>query len=334
MQAVAEEDTRVKSDVYTIVVEGPKTVAISQGGKEVTTTEVAKSKTSQTTTVQFSAKVKAADGTTYVNNEVTWTLTGNGESGTKLSSTGVLTVPIAEDPENTLTITATSKFDSNVSQTITVKLKSIFDGIEIGSTSTVTIDGTKFYVLAEDTSKAKIQYLIFATDPTSKGKFGSNWHWTKTCTAYTTLKTWLNGQPTLKAKAQQTTLYTRVDCTDYGNFNSDKYEIFLLSEADLFGTANGKTANTSSTTYKNEYSYPTKGRLTSNSTIIGFKDTTNAVEYTTGYWCWLRSPYPHADNSNEFESVAVVRKDAMLAGRSFYATHQYSLRPALWVNGL
>lgn len=326
LQAISDEDTRVTSDIYTVIVEGPQSVAISKEGQVVTaTTDVAKSKTAQTTTVQFRATVKAADGTTYANQDVKWDMTGQ-QSGTTLSQTGLLTVAIAEDPENTLSITATSKFDTSVSQTITVNLKSIFDGITVGSTSTVTIDGTKFYVLAKDTSKAKTQYLLFATDPTTQSAHGSTRQWTTSCTQYTTLKEWLEDQSTLKVKVQETTLYTRSDCTTYGTFISDTYDVFSLSEADLFGTQNGKTV-----TDNREYTYPTIGRLTSNTAISGFTDTTYTPSYSSGRWYWLRSPRVVSTGS---DGVAGVRTDAAIDATGPYATRVLGLRPALWVNGL
>lgn len=172
LQAIADEDTRVISDVYTVVVEGPQSITISKAGNAVSgVIDVAKNKDTDKTTVQFTAKVNATDGTAYANQDVTWSLSGGTE--TSISTTGLLTVPMAEDPDNTLTITAISKFDQTAYQTITINLKSIFDGVTVGSTTTVTIDGTKFYVLAKDgASNAKTQYLLFATDPVAKSAFG------------------------------------------------------------------------------------------------------------------------------------------------------------------
>lgn len=249
-------------------------------------------------------------------------MSGELEQGTILSTSGALTIALAEDTETELLITATSTYAQTVFETITVKPTSIFKGIAIGSTTTVTIDNTAFYVLAYDATKD--QYLIFAKEPVASSIFDSmSYQWNTACEAYIALQKWLSQQATLKDKAQQTTISTRSAPTS-SSYITASCEIFLLSEADLYGTADGTvTRNSSEYTYKNT-------QLTTNDTIRGF--TVDCGEYSAdNYWYWLRSTYSSANGKTQ---VAGVNKEGELNSSPNYTIRGFALRPALWVKGL
>ena len=92
-------------------IDPPSVTSVTVSPKPVT---VVKGKTQQ-----FTANVVAVGG---ANNAVTWSRTGNNNSGTTISSTGLLTVAIGETA-TTLTVTATSQFDSNKKDNVTVTLQ-------------------------------------------------------------------------------------------------------------------------------------------------------------------------------------------------------------------
>jgi autotransporter-associated beta strand protein len=72
-------------------------------------------------TQQFTANVQAVDGATTA---VTWSVSGNGSAGTSINQSGWLTVA-ANESASTLTVRATSDFNSAMSGTATVTVSSV-----------------------------------------------------------------------------------------------------------------------------------------------------------------------------------------------------------------
>ena len=115
---------------------------------------------------------------------------------------------------------------------------------------------------------------------------------------------WLDGKATLQEKAVQTDITTRIFRTD--TFNTTQDKVFLLSEADLFGTHSyGQTPTDSK-----DYTY--NGQVLVPNIEMRKSSTT----------CWLRSPY-----SSTF--VNVVYDDGTLSINNSYSTN--GVRPALWI---
>jgi hypothetical protein len=77
-------------------------------------------------TLQFSAAV-SGQHLTVEDEEVTWSVAGTSAtaSGTGISESGLLTAALAE-PNSTLTVTATSKIDTNVAKTIDVQVVTVY----------------------------------------------------------------------------------------------------------------------------------------------------------------------------------------------------------------
>ena len=117
---------------------------------------------------------------------------------------------------------------------------------------------------------------------------------------------WLDGKATLKEKAVQTDITTRVYGTD--TFNTTQDKVFLLSEADLFGTHSyGQTPTDSRDyTYKKQVLVP----------------NIEMRKFTQGSYVWLRSPCGST-------CVNLVNYDGTLSSGG--STNVYSIRPALWI---
>lgn len=125
------------------------------------------------------------------------------------------------------------------------------------------------------------------------------------------MQTWLEGTETLKDKAIDTTIYTR-DTHNYtgnNNYNEMTTKVFLLSEADLFGTANGQA-----TSEPKEYTcgaWNTE-RLTAEVEVLRSRN-----------YCYLRSR-KYTDYY-----VATVDSNGENSCNSVY--YAAGIRPALWV---
>ncbi|MBC8545302.1 DUF6273 domain-containing protein, partial [Bianquea renquensis] len=191
-------------------------------------------------------------------------------------------------------------------KTITVKPLDFEDipSVTAGSTTTVTIDGVEWYVLVKDNGKA----LLWAKDPVAEKQF----HYTNPYTwQRSSLRTylngdWLNSTTILKEKAVQTDITTRsqYNATDWITTTD---AVFLLSEADLFGTFNGTaTSNAQDYTYGNSVIVPDQ----------------HMRAFSSGSFCWLRSPYNG--------SMAIVLNSGTLGSYSYSSS--LGVRPALWVN--
>lgn len=258
-------------------------------------------------TVQFHAVV-GAFGEEAADQSVTWAVSGSTSADTVIDTNGLLTVGADEMIDGTLTITATATGGAPYTGqigTMQVKVGQMtLDTITPGSTDTVTIDGIEWYCLVKDDGKA----LIWAKEPTEERIFGSNNVW-QTSTLRTYLNgDWLNSTTVLKEKAVETDITTRSQssATDWIT-TSDK--VFLLSEADLFGTINDvATANEQDYTYGNETLVPDE----------------NMRKFTGANYVWLRSPYGNAGN------VAYVTTAGTIT--SFNVSNPLGVRPALWVS--
>ena len=170
----------------------------------------------------------------------------------------------------------------------------------------MTIDGIEWYCLVKDDGKA----LIWAKEPIEERIFGSNNVW-QTSTLRTYLNgDWLESTTVLKEKAVETDITTRsqINATDWIT-TPDK--VFLLSEADLFGTFDRTT-----TTDTRDYTY-------GNSIIVPDE---NMRKFTGGSYVWLRSP------SYAVGRVAYVTTSGALVSNYSIVMGALGVRPALWVS--
>lgn len=197
---------------------------------------------------------------------------------------------------------------------------SMFDDIETGSTDTVTIDGIEFYVLVKNYDET----LLYAKEPIANAIYGSSATSTryKDCLFLQYMDPWLDDKKTLTEYVKTSKIYARVYHTNYENYDELSCKVFLLSEADLFGTANGNTNNINDSNRDKEFTF--KKQLTNNTEIIGFKNT------TYGTSAWLRSPHSYSGYGGGFVAAASS------AGAKIASNPAYSgaVRPALWVKGL
>ena len=260
-------------------------------------------------TVQFHAVV-GAFGEEAADQSVTWAVSGSTSADTVIDTNGLLTVGADETIDGTLTITATATGGAPYTGqigTMQVKVGQMtLDTITPGSTDTVTIDGIEWYCLVKDDGKA----LIWAKEPIEERIFGSNNVW-QTSTLRTYLNgDWLESTTVLKEKAVETDITTRsqINATDWIT-TPDK--VFLLSEADLFGTFDRTT-----TTDTRDYTY-------GNSIIVPDE---NMRKFTGGSYVWLRSP------SYAVGRVAYVTTSGALVSNYSIVMGALGVRPALWVS--
>ena len=264
----------------------------------------------QTGTLQFYATV-GAFGETAVDQNVIWTLSGQTSADTAISSTGLLTVGADEPIDGVLTITATATGEAPYTGqrgTIQVKVRqaTLYE-IAPGSTATVSIDGIEWYCLVKDAEENKA--LIWAKEPVEQRPFSSstsNNTWRDSLLRTYLNETWLESTTVMKEKAIETEITTRsqYDATDW---ITTKDKVFLLSEADVFGTFNRtETTDARDYTYGNEALVPDLDMI---------KSTPS----------WLRSP--HTDT----KYVAGVNSTSTGVGYGT-VTLNYGVRPALWVS--
>ena len=240
-----------------------------------------------------------------------WTLSGQTSADTAISSTGLLTVGADEPIDGVLTITATATGEAPYTGqrgTIQVKVRqaTLYE-IAPGSTATVSIDGIEWYCLVKDAEENKA--LIWAKEPVEQRPFSSstsNNTWRDSLLRTYLNETWLESTTVMKEKAIETEITTRsqYDATDW---ITTKDKVFLLSEADVFGTFNRtETTDARDYTYGNEALVPDLDMI---------KSTPS----------WLRSP--HTDT----KYVAGVNSTSTGVGYGT-VTLNYGVRPALWVS--
>ena len=175
----------------------------------------------------------------------------------------------------------------------------------VGTTTTVTIDGVEWYILAKDGDKA----LLWSKNTVGKNyKFGTTNNWKNSLIRSYLNTELLNTLPTLKENVVTTNINTRTQYNAVSWYTTTD-KMFLLSEADLFGQFNG--VNTS---YTKDYTY-------GNKVLVPNKNMRSFIGSTS--YAWLRSPFvsttgvPYVSRTGN-----VSRGDCKLI---------YSVRPALWV---
>ena len=266
----------------------------------------------QTGTLQFYATV-GAFGETAVDQSVTWTVSGQTSADTAIDAeTGLLTVGADEPIDGVLTITATATGEAPYTGqrgTIQVKVRqaTLYE-ITPGTTATVSIDGIEWYCLVKDEEENKA--LIWANSTENPGTsmpFGSSNVWRDSAVRTYLNETWLEGTTVLKEKAVETDITTR-SAYNVSTWITTTDKVFLLSEADLFGTFNGTT-----TTNPQDYTY-------GNSVLVPNVN----MRKTNLSGSWLRSP------RNSTRQLAYV----ITAGTVYNTLYTDScrVRPALWVD--
>ena len=247
-------------------------------------------------TQKFSATVTLNGKTAAsVNQGVTWSVSGNAKSGTSIGSDGTLTIA-SDETAATITVKATSTVDSSVSKSVTVTVK---QPVQPGAD--VTVDGLQWVVLATENGNS----LIWCKSCVGNAQtFGSLNSWSSSSVRTWLNGTWLNNQTTLKNNAINTTIKTRSQYNS-SSFTTTTDKVFLLSEADVFGTFNGGTAQADDYTYNGAQ-------------LQKAYDNRNIGQYY-----WLRSP---RSNANGVASV-------YYSGNSYHNhfTGTRCVRPALWV---
>ena len=274
----------------------------------------------------FTAAVSAGEAV-HPNQKVTWSVSGGTSVSTRITSDGVLTVGADELVGGTLTVRALSTVDNTTFATYSVTVLSSWDttglgNMAVGTLETVTLDGRDWYLLARDGNKALIwakeMETTFGTDGVdvfdgiaNNNNSGDNvWE-------TSSVRTWLNetyltnSLSTLKGHAVQTAINTRSE------YNADTWittqdKVFLLSEADLFGTVSDQA-----TSDARDYTYGTSQLATS----VNMRKCSNAI--STSYW--LRSPR----NSTTNVAYCSASSGRVISG---YYWYNLGVRPAMWVN--
>jgi hypothetical protein len=257
-----------------------------------------------------------------LSSEVTWSLSGNTSASTTIdTSSGQLTVAADETAGTSLTVTATNTKGQTASTTLTVRnLAAEISAITPGSdTQTLSIDGREWFVLANDGDKALIwaKYMEPTFGVNGKGIFSSSNKSWETSSARTWLnETYLDSLSLLKNKVVETTISTaKMDVENEWVTTQDK--VFLLSEADVFGTAYGEA-----TSNANDYTYGTSPLVT--------ETMKTAAGTSVQSWSWLRSPFDLSSGR-----LVVVRSDSGIRSYTTYSVRQEScpgVLPAMWVS--
>lgn len=175
-----------------------------------------------------------------------------------------------------------------------------------GTTDTVKIDETDFYVLDVSGNQALLMAKNFIPEAT-KNAFGPTNNW-KDSIARVECQRWLNDKTELRKAVLPQLIKTRkqVGSTEF-DVTGDR--VFLLSEADVFGQMNGTAA------LPDDYTWGKVLKTDTNKSIFTVPDK----------WWWLRSP------RNSASHVSYIDQ----GGTNTYYGYIYaggSLRPALVVN--
>jgi len=273
-------------------VEGPGAVVITTAEDTVP----------QTGELTMTAQLKKADKTTnYASNEVIWELSGATQEGTRIDpSTGVLTVAEKEPVDTVLTVTVKALVDETVTA---AKILTVADR------DIIVLDNTEFYILKREGDRALLlsKNVLFqrAMDPTN----GSN-QWSKMELRNYLNGAWLNNMPQVREAAIETTIKTRTSLSGF-TWESDICKVFLLSEADLYGTQNSQPAQADD--------YTAGERLTTpvNSWVASYNGK--------NVWWVLRSPMDKA------EYVGSCQGSGSKLASSVKAPYA-GIRPAFWVD--
>jgi len=293
----------------TITVNGPDHVVI-----ENTETEV----TAGSNTLTMTAKLKRADDSDYSSHKVTWSLSGNDQAGTTIDpDTGVLTVDPNETVGGTLTITATAVANENktVTKDLTVAIKgyNLDENGRVDVNGTFSKDGQTFRVLYRNDSSHEA--LVIREQLMDATAFGSSNVWRDSPIRTQLNGTYYNSLTNLKQFVKRTDITTRATYNGSDFITTQDY-VFLLSEADVYGTANNGAI-----TSPDARDFTVSGKqvlFTSNNDRIAKK----AGASSGSHW-WLRSP---AGSSGRLAGVPVDGSHNSYG----YAEVCY-LRPAFWL---
>ena len=271
----------------------------------------------------------SSEGTTTLkdNGNGTYTATIKPADGKEIDTVKVNDSKVSPNENNEITVNAGDKIEvtykdktttpSQESTKVTAAKAAIKAAAVVTSAttdltaSTVSIDGVDYIVIAKDASSATLLQKNIITnmafDADSNVWKGSD---VQKYLNSTEEGDYLADKPTLAEMAKTTKLYTAASYDRSGSCIETNDKVYLLSEADVFGTANASTV-----TDNKEY--------TNGSSKM---DLPSAV-LNTGSWWFLRSP--------RFSSyyVAVVGNDGT-AGSGDYGVNlnDGGVRPALTVN--
>ena len=263
-------------------------------------------------TLQFSAAVTIG-GKKHANQDVTWSVSGKQSADTSISESGLLTLGADEYIGGTLTVQALSTADNTTLGTYTITVESPWDtsgvgNITPGTLQTATIDGIDWYVLARDGNKA----LLLSKDILEERAFDADSQlWQDSDTRTYLNGEWLTNKATLSAHTVETTLQTR---THYWQkqWAQTQDKVFLLSEADVFGTHNGQPADTQ------DYTFVGIGVLVPDNMRISY------YRSAANEW-WCRSP------RGDQVGVGLVNKNGIAYNYPYYNSLP-GVRPAMWIN--
>ena len=200
---------------------------------------------------QLGAKI-TVNGHLVDDQTVVWSIASdNSKTGSKIGSDGLLSL---SNYKQEIVVQATYKYNSAASNTLTVSVPKYgygdIDSVSPGSTTTVSIDGYDWYVLVKDdvNSDSNDDALILSKEPLFSMNGGSpNGSWLGSGMRAGMIA-WLEEQETLKAHCIPVTLYSLTKSMNKWDETED--EIFVLTEADMFGTTGGApTEDTRNYTY-------------------------------------------------------------------------------------
>lgn len=262
----------------------------------------------------LSAVVKNGSADSIIQ-DITWSLEGGTakDESTRITQDGFLYIGGNEPEGTTLTVqvkTADINGDA-LTKTVTFTVRdwelSDLMSVPTATRTTVEIDGVDYYLLARNGD----QGLLWAKNSVLNTRFGSTNQY-QGSSAQSALNTWLDSQSTLKELAQEHTIYTRAQYNSQDFVTSANQKVFLLSEADLFGTFNGRAAQ------PNDYTY-------NGTRLVAADNPVRSVLLSSNANCWLRSP------GSRTSYVAALAAGGSLSS-SRYNSGGIGLRPALWIN--
>ena len=240
---------------------------------------------------------------------VTWEVTDSGVSGSSITEDGVLSVGTG-----TGTITVTAKIDGEIFgspvsfKVQTEKLSGLASISQVvpGSATRVTVDGVDWYVLANDGAKALVWAAdVVKVDGIGQIAFGSNTTWKDSAIRSHLRDNVLPKLPTMESKVVETQLTSWNGTSYIGSTDT----IFLLSEADIFGTREG-----SDSTDAQDYTYVEDGQ----GQVLA---PTYQVRYTTA-----GSPLRSQVSPGKVAAVANGSTDEADLSEA------WTYRPAMWVS--
>ena len=266
-------------------------------------------------TLQMSAEVTIG-GKKHANQEVKWSVFGRSDNTTNITSEGLLTMGNNERVGSTIEVRAVSTADDSTLGVYKITVESPWDtqgigSITPGSMQVVTIDEYDWYVLAREGNNV----LLFAKNIMENKSFSiqdsiPNWQWEGSGVQKYLNGEWLEKMPTINAHVVETEIKTRTDSTKETFINSTN-KVFLLSEADVFGTFQNSPAKPNDFTYN--------GKILVNEKIRAL----------TNPWC-VRSPYRAAGADEDV--VASVGTNGTVRNNEEGLKGPINIRPALWID--